>query len=267
MKVLRMNILQKIADERKIDVARAMKNTPLRELEEEARSAPPVRNFAAALTGDAEEVRIIAEIKAASPSRGAIRPDLDAAWMAARYEEGGAVAVSVLTEPHHFKGGPEHLKAARASCGLPVLRKDFILSGYQVVESRVMGADSLLLIVALLDEPLLSDLISLCRWWGMEPLVEVHDREELDVAIRAGAAIIGVNNRDLTTFRVDVETSMKLAVLMPPDVVAVSESGIKSRGQIRALQGAGYHAFLVGEHLCSAEDPAGTLRELVGAGR
>lgn len=207
---------------------------------------------------------IIAEVKKASPSKGLLSPDFDPVRIARAYEEGGAAALSVLTDRRFFQGSLDDLCAARAAVGLPVLRKDFTLEEFHVIEAAAHGADALLLIAAILEEKQIRDLRELAARYGMAALVEVHDARELDVAIAAGADIIGVNNRNLATFEVKLETSLELAERMPGSVVRVSESGIHSAADVRRLQAAGYQAFLVGEHLVKSGDPAGALRALKG---
>ncbi len=212
----------------------------------------PARDFVAALTGP--DLSVIAEIKRASPSRGSIDADLDPAALAAEYERGGASAVSVLTEPRFFQGSPDDLRLVRATVAVPVLRKDFILDPVQIWEARACGADAVLLIVAALDEQALAGLLAETRLAGMEALVEVHDAGEVDVAGAAGARVIGVNNRDLSTFEVDLATAERLAPLLGEDVVTVAESGIRDRADAARMRAAGYDAVLVGESLVRAGD-------------
>lgn len=215
--------------------------------------------------------RIIAEIKKASPSKGVLCPDLRPADLARAYQEGGAAAISVLTERHFFQGELEFLTQVRGCCALPLLRKDFILDSYQLYEARAYGADGVLLIVALLElladgapEAWLEDLMALCAELGMEPLVEVHSSAELKVALKADARLIGVNNRDLHTFQTDPEVTLRLLREIPPGKLVVSESGIRDHADILRLEEAGVAAFLIGETLVRAGDPAAKLRELLG---
>ena len=222
----------------------------------------PVRDFGAALARPG--VSVIAEMKKASPSRGVLRPAYTPDWLAQRLELAGAAALSVLTEEEFFQGALEHLKQARKITSAPILRKDFVFDPWQIWESRSAGADSFLLIVAILDDALLAELLTLGRTLGMEPLVEVHTRAELDRALAAGATIIGVNNRDLRTFDVRLETSLELIEAIPDDRVAVAESGIRTAADIERLARAGFDAFLVGEQLMTAEDPGEALRALFG---
>jgi len=246
-----------------------------RKREDLARGAPPIqkweqaaeeravgrRDFRAALTG--RFPAIIAEAKKASPSKGVLCPDFDAARIASAYERGGASALSVLTDESFFQGSLGDLEAARAAVSLPVLRKDFTIAASQIVEAAAFGADAILLIAAILSESQIREFRESAARYGMASLVEVHDRRELDVAIAAGSRIIGVNNRDLATFEVTLETSLRLAEHMPADLIRVSESGIHDARDIARLSGAGYTAFLVGEHLMRSGDPAAALRQLV----
>jgi indole-3-glycerol phosphate synthase len=226
------------------------------------REAPPVRPFAAALARPGR-VNVIAEHKRRSPSRGAIREDLAPADVARRYETRGAAALSVLTDGPFFGGRMEHLVEARAACSLPVLRKDFVLDPWQVWEARAAGADAVLLIVAALGDAELRDLLAVAGEAGMGALVEVHDRGELGRALAAGSRIVGVNNRDLRTLAVSLDTSLALAPAIPDDVLAVAESGIRTGADVRRLREAGFDAFLVGEHLMAAPDPGEALSRLL----
>ena len=219
------------------------------------------RNFRAALR--AKSPAIIAEIKKASPSRGVLVEDFQPAALAKMYERGGAAALSVLTDRDFFQGGLDDLKTARAACALPVIRKDFTISEYQVIEAAAAGADAILLIVAILDAAQLRGYRELAETFRMDALVEVHDAAELETAKLSGARIIGVNNRDLRTFRVSLDVSMALAADMPEDVIRVSESGIFTFEDVRLLAACGYNAFLVGEHLVKSADPSLALQELV----
>ena len=208
---------------------------------------------------------IIAEVKKASPSQGVLAPDYDPARTATQYEEGGAAALSVLTDEEFFQGSLNDLQAARGAVLLPVLRKDFTIAPEHVLEAAAHSADAILLIAAILTEKELRDFREVAARYAMRALVEVHNRRELDAAIGAGSEIIGVNNRDLTTFEVNLETSLRLAEHMPASVVRVSESGIKDARDIDKLSSAGYTAFLVGEHLMKSPDPAEAVRKLVSA--
>jgi indole-3-glycerol phosphate synthase len=225
------------------------------------KAAPPVRDFAAALSRDA--INILAELKPASPSRGIIRDPFDAVALGKSLEAAGAAALSVLTEGEFFRGSLKNLRDARKQIALPVLRKDFIFDLWQVWESRANDADSFLLIVAVLSDEQLRDLIALGRELRMEPLVEVHTPVELDRALAAGARIVGVNNRDLKTLTVRLETSYELVEQIPEECLAVAESGLRSHDDLKKLRAAGFDAFLIGEHLMLSPDPAEALRNLL----
>jgi indole-3-glycerol phosphate synthase len=221
------------------------------------------RDFRAALS--VHTPAIIAEVKKASPSRGLLCADFDPARIAREYQAGGAAALSVLTDETFFQGKLADLEAARSAVRLPVLRKDFTIATSHVVEAAAHGADAILLIAAILTERELRDFRELAARYALGALVEVHNRRELETALAAGAGIIGVNNRDLATFEVTLETSLRLAEHMPEGVVRVSESGIQDARDIATLRAAGYTAFLVGEHLMKSADPAAALRALAGA--
>ena len=218
------------------------------------------RDFANALR--ANPPSIIAEVKKASPSKGLLCADFRPADIARAYERGGAACLSVLTDEQFFQGSIEDLQSARAATSLPVLRKDFTIGDFHVVEAAAAGADALLLIAAILPVQDLRRMRELAESYEMAALVEVHNDEELAAALDSGARIIGVNNRDLRTFQVTLETSLRLAGKMPPDAILVSESGIHSSADVRLLRAAGYHAFLVGEHLMKSPDPAAALESL-----
>jgi indole-3-glycerol phosphate synthase len=237
---------------------------PLDALRARAEAAPAPPSFHAALSGDG--VAIIAEVKRASPSRGPIAPDLDAAAQATAYRDGGAAAVSVLTEPSRFAGSLDDLGAV-AALGVPALRKDFLVDAAQVWEARAAGAAAVLLIVAALDDPTLVALLSTVEEAGLDALVEVHDETELARAARAGARIIGVNARDLRTFTIDHDAFARLRPAFPAGALAVAESGITTPHDVRAAAAAGADAVLVGEHLVRAGDPRAAVAELVAAGR
>jgi indole-3-glycerol phosphate synthase len=254
-------ILGKIADLRLARLAEEMKTTSLGELEQRAHEAKPPVDFAGVFPRS--RIHVIAEIKKGSPSRGILRADADPEQLARAYAQGGASAISVLTEADHFFGSLNALTMVKSAVSLPVLRKDFILDPYQVVETRASGADSFLLIAALLDRRSLGSLMKEGRKWGMEPLVEVHDADEVEMALKAGARVIGVNNRDLNTFHVDANISLNLIKHIPRECIAVSESGIKTRGQIVRLADAGFRGFLIGESLVTSADPTATIRGLL----
>ena len=228
------------------------------------RQEAPAGRFRAALE-KASVPRIIAECKRRSPSRGVLRADYDPVAIAKGYEKAGAAGISVLTEPTFFDGALEHLQAVRNAVGIPVLRKDFVVSDYQILEARAAGADAVLLIVAALDRQTLSALHTRASALGLDVLVEVHNADELAVAIDAGARIVGVNNRNLRTLEVDVTASETLAARIPRGIVSVSESGLKTPADLTRLQQLGYNAFLIGERFMTAVDPGQALRELLDA--
>ena len=255
-------ILDDIVKAKMKQLARCKRSVPLSRMKERAleRGLKTV-DFAAALRGDS--VKLIAEVKKASPSRGVMCPDIDPVKLAQTYVSNGAAAVSVLTEEHYFEGSLDQLAAIRAGIGTtPILRKDFIFEPYQIYESRAHGADALLLIVAMLSSETLEELLSLSRALGMRCLVEIHDEEELERALACGATVIGINNRDLRTFRVKLDTTRRLRPMIPPDRLVVSESGIRCRDDIRKLKEWDVDAVLVGEALVSADDVAQKVREL-----
>ena len=254
-------VLDRILEARRADVEHRKKVVPETVLKYGVKAASPPRGFSSALSRDG--LNIIAELKPASPSRGVIRDPFDAVALARSLEAAGAAALSVLTEPEFFNGSLKNMRDARKEIALPVLRKDFIFDPWQVWEARANDADSFLLIVAALDDVLLRELIDLGREIGMEALVEVHTVEELDRALGAGARILGVNNRDLKTLGVRVETSFELVDRIPDECVAVSESGLRTHDDLLRLRMAGFDAFLVGEQLMLASDPAAALSGLL----
>ena len=256
-------ILDRIVEARRESVGKRQRLVPLPVLKMAVAKAAPPRDFAAAISGTS--LNIIAELKKASPSRGVIRADFDVATLAVSLAAAGAAALSVLTEEDFFQGSLLNLKQARDASGIPALRKDFLFDPWQVWEARSVGADSFLLIAAILDDAQLAQLLALGRELGMEALVEVHSRAELDRALQAGARVLGVNNRDLKTFTVKLETSLELIASIPDDCIAVSESGLRSHADLQRLRAAGFDAFLIGEQLMQAPDPAAALRELLGA--
>jgi indole-3-glycerol phosphate synthase len=237
---------------------------PLRQLRSVLAEAPAPRGFAAALASRiaAGEAAVIAEIKKASPSKGVLREDFSPAEIARSYERGGATCLSVLTDVDFFQGGDAHLVEARAASNLPVIRKDFIVDPYQVYEARSLGADCVLLIAACLSDTQLRELARLAGGLGMDVLLEVHDRRELERALRVPGTLVGVNNRDLRTFEVTLETTFALLDAVPPDRLLVTESGIRSRGDVAMLRAGGVSAFLVGEAFMRAEDPGAALANL-----
>ena len=255
-------VLDRILEARLLEVEHRKKVLPEAALKYGVKAATAVRDFSAALTRPG--ISILAELKPASPSRGVIRDPFDAIALATSLEAAGAAALSVLTEGEFFRGSLKNLREARKSVQLPVLRKDFIFDPWQVWESRANDADSFLLIVATLRDQQLIELITLGRELGMEPVVEVHTSEELSRAIAAGSRIIGINNRNLKTLDVRLETSFELIEQIPDECIAVSESGIRTPGELAKLRAAGFDSFLVGTSLMLAPDPAAALAEMLG---
>lgn len=256
-----MSFLEGVVASTRVRIEEAKQKVTEEALEQRIGSVPTARDFAGALQAD--DVTAIAEIKRATPAKGPLDLDLDASRTAAAYAEGGAAAISVLTEPDHFKGSLEDLERA-AAVGLPILRKDFIVDPFQLLEARAAGADAVLLIVRILDHPSLGSLLRLTRALGMEALVEVHTEEELDRALDVQATVIGVNHRDLDTFEVDPDRTKKLAPRVPSELILVALSGVSKRSEVQELGAAGARAVLVGESLVTAEDPVLKLRELLG---
>ena len=250
------------ATERITDLRR--EREPLAQLERCAAAATPRGDRFEAALSQAGRVNVIAECKRRSPSRGVLAERYDPVSIARRYGQGGAAAISVLTEPTFFDGALDHLSAVRAAVDLPLLRKDFVVDEYQLFEARAAGADAVLLIVAALDQQALVDLQARATKLGLATLVEVHDEDELLRAIDSGARLIGVNNRNLRTLEVDVDASYRLAARIPSGVVAVSESGLQSRADLEQLAAAGYRAFLIGERFMTDPDPARAIGELIG---
>ena len=256
-------ILNKIVETKRREVAQRKEMIPLRALEKMIAGMPPTRDFKAALDADVG-CAIIAEVKRRSPSRGLFRADFDPVRIALEYESHGAAAVSILTDETFFGGSDADLTAVKEAVTLPLLRKEFIIDPYQIHETRAIGADALLLIAAILTEGQLRECRKLAASLGLAALVEVHDREELEKTLAAGAKIIGINNRDLKTFRTDLQTTRALAPLIPADRIAVSESGIRTRQEIETLLKAGIRAFLIGETLIAAPEIGLKLKELLG---
>lgn len=254
--------LDRILESRRAEVEHRKRVLPETALKYGVAAASPVRDFPGALSRAG--INVLAELKPASPSRGVLREPFDAEALAKDLERAGAAALSVLTEGEFFRGSLKNLRDARKATQLPVLRKDFIFDPWQVWEARANDADSLLLIVAALEDRVLVELISLARELKMEALVEVHTASELDRALAAGAKLIGVNNRDLKTLRVRPETCLEIVECMPDDCIAVAESGLTSAADLRKLRAAGFDAFLIGEHLMTAENPAAALQGLLG---
>jgi indole-3-glycerol phosphate synthase len=257
-------VLDRILESRRAAVDHRKSVLPETALKYGAKAASPLRDFAAALGRDG--LNVIAELKPASPSQGVIRDPFDPVALGQALAGAGAAALSVLTEPEFFGGSLKNLRDARNEIHQPVLRKDFIFDSWQVWESRANDADSFLLIVAALDDLQLRELLFLGHQLGMEPLVEVHTKAELDRALATEARIIGVNNRDLKTLRVRVETSFELIELIPDDRIAVAESGLSTHDDLVRFRNAGFDAFLIGEHLMRAPEPGAALADLLGAG-
>jgi indole-3-glycerol phosphate synthase len=257
------SILKRILDRKAEEVSAGMRERDLATLRAMAQNMPQTRGFSARLKASADGgPAVIAEVKKASPSAGVIREDFRPADIAASYEQGGAACLSVLTDERFFQGSPAFLEQARQACSLPVLRKDFLVSPWQILESRVMGADCVLLIVAALELDMLQELEGLAREYGLDVLVEVHDEEELERALSTAAEMIGVNNRDLHSFTTDLATSERLRPLIPGSRTMVTESGIHSSRDVERLRRAGISAFLVGEAFMRASDPGAELRAL-----
>ncbi|HQT78074.1 MAG: indole-3-glycerol phosphate synthase [Rhodospirillales bacterium 20-64-7] len=263
------DVLARICNDVRADVAmrKAARSIDALKHEVAARNDLP-RGFGFALKNASASGRygLIAEIKKASPSGGLIRPDFDPAAIALAYQEGGATCLSVLTERQHFQGDPEHLKAARAAVSLPVLRKDFMLDPWQVYESRAIGADCILLIMAALSDAQARELEQIAHSLDMDVLVEVHDRDELDRALALETSLIGINNRNLKTLKTDLAITEELAPLVPPDRFLIAESGIRNTDDLRRLSAVGPNCYLVGESLMRQPDVAAAVRELLGDG-
>jgi indole-3-glycerol phosphate synthase len=260
------DVLVRILADKAEEVAARMAITPPAEIERAARHAAPPRDFVGALCAVVAEGRtgLIAEIKRASPSGGLIREPFDPAELARAYEAAGASCLSVLTDGPHFHGAPEHLAEARAACGLPVLRKDFMIHPWQVHEARAMGADAILLIMAALSDAMAAELEALAHSLDMAVLVEVHDAAELERALGLRSRLIGVNNRDLRTLVTDLATCERLIPLIPPDRIPVAESGIRDAADVARMAAAGANCILVGEHLLRQADVGEATRALIG---
>ncbi|TDR39618.1 indole-3-glycerol phosphate synthase [Tahibacter aquaticus] len=261
------DILKKILARKVEEITARSGVVSLRELSARVADASPVRGFVAALQHkiDAAMPAVIAEVKKASPSKGVIRPDFDPAAIARSYESGGAACLSVLTDVDFFQGADDYLRQARAACTLPVLRKDFTIDAYQVYEARLLGADCILLIVAALGDAALAELAALALDLGMDVLVEVHDAEEMQRALVVAESLpvlIGVNNRNLRTFAVSLQTTLDLREQMPSGRLLVTESGILAPADVALMRGHGIHAFLVGEAFMRAPDPGSELQRL-----
>ena len=264
------DILDKIVAVKREEIAAAQRKRPLGVVRADAESRVLTRDFVGALRAKiaAGQAAVIAEVKKASPSKGVLRAEFIPADIAQSYAEGdgktSAACLSVLTDRQFFQGEPDFLKQARASCDLPVLRKDFMVDAYQIYESRAMGADCILLIAACLDDAQMAELEAIARSLDMAVLVEVHDRAELDRALRLKTPLVGVNNRNLRTFEVSLDTTLGMLKDVPADRLLVTESGILSRADVKTMRDAGVHAFLVGEAFMRAPEPGEALAELFG---
>ncbi len=261
------DILKRILARKAEEVAERRTRVPMADLVARNAGAPPARGFAEAVASRVSrgEAAVIAEVKKASPSKGVIRADFDPAAIARSYQAGGAACLSVLTDVDFFQGSDEYLLAARAACALPVLRKDFIVDAYQVHEARALGADCVLLIAAALDDGQLGEFAYLADELGMDVLVEVHDLDELERVLPVPARLLGVNNRNLRTFEVSLDTTLALKPAVPTDRILVTESGILAPGDVALMRDAGVHAFLVGEAFMHQPDPGVALRQLFAA--
>jgi indole-3-glycerol phosphate synthase len=258
-----VGVLEEIVAHKQTELAARRRLVPLDEMRRRAAGAPPPRPFRTALRGP--RMRLIAEVKGASPSAGTIRAEFDPGRVARAYAEAGAAAISVLTDRRFFHGADAHLDAVRRAVDLPVLRKEFVLDPYQVYESRALGADAVLLIVSILPGDALADLRRAAAALGMAALVEVHTEADLARALGAGAALIGINNRDLDTLETTLDVTRRLRPRIPPEITVVAESGIEDRAQVEEMERLGVHAVLVGTALMRAPDPGARVRELLGA--
>jgi len=260
------DILRKILARKAEEIDERNRQVSLRELSQQVAAADAPRGFLSSIERRLRSNRpaVIAEIKKASPSRGVLREDFDPAQIAASYESGGATCLSVLTDVDFFKGADAYLKLARSACSLPVLRKDFTIDPYQVYEARVLGADCILLIVAALGDAMLLELLQLAEHLGMDTLVEVHDREELDRALLTNAPLVGINNRNLRSFETSLDVTLGLLDAIPDDRIVVTESGIHTVDDVALLRARGVHTFLVGEAFMKAPEPGRKLAELFG---
>ncbi len=260
------DILKKIVRRKVEEIAERMEQRPLSQLQHDLSDASPSRGFAAAIEAKiaAGGAGVIAEIKRASPSKGILRADFRPAEIAQSYAGGGAACLSVLTDVDFFQGSDAYLRQARAACSLPVIRKDFIIDPYQVYEARAMGADCILLIVSCLEDRQLCELNELAHHLEMDVLIEVHDADELERALQVENRLIGINNRNLRSFEVSLETTLSLLPKIPDDRVVVTESGILGPADVSLMRGKGVNAFLVGEAFMRAEDPGARLAELFG---
>ena len=259
------NLLTKIVENKKEELREDKLKLPLKEIRARLRNLEPPRNFSKAISAPREKtLNLIAEIKKRSPLKGTLIEDLKVDDLAKRYEDAGASAISVITEKRFFEGNPEYIDVAKNAAKIPVLRKDFLINEYHIYEARYLGADALLLIVAILDSSVLSDFIVLSSELGMSALVEVHSEQELEKALKTNAEIIGINNRNLRTFKVDINTTFRIMKEMPDGKIVVSESGIYTRDDIKRLADAGVKAALVGEAILTSGDVSKKIKELIG---
>ena len=258
------DVLKRILEVKRVENSTRSESVPLAVLNDRIAKQEPVRGFVQSMQArlSASEPAVIAEVKKASPSKGVIRDPFEPAAIAKSYEQGGAACLSVLTDEDFFQGSESALVAARQACSLPVIRKDFIIDNYQVYEARAMGADCILLIVAALDDAQMQSLYALAVELGMDVLVEVHDADELKRALALNPMLLGINNRDLRTFDVSLDTTLSLLENIPAGVTVVTESGILDASHVRQMQNAGIQSFLVGEAFMRADDPGTSLREL-----
>jgi indole-3-glycerol phosphate synthase len=256
------SILERIVQDKRQEVASRMRTAPRTSLERRCADLPAARNFEEALTPAAGGVRLVAEVKKASPSRGVLVADFDPVSLAVTYARHGAAAISVLTDEKYFQGSLDLLAAVHAAVDVPLLRKDFTIDEYQLWESRAAGADAVLLIVSILEPSLLRDLLAAAKGLGLAALVECHTAAEVDTALGVGSRLLGINNRDLATFETRIETTLALLPRIPPGPIIVSESGFFTAEQVRTVVGAGAHAVLVGEGLVKAPDVPAKIREL-----
>jgi len=262
-------ILDRICTEKRKQVADHKNQRPIQELLKRAQDQAPPRGFARALTAKVEAggFGVIAEIKKASPSAGVIRPNFQPAQIARAYQRGGAACLSVLTDTRFFQGSDADLGAARSACDLPALRKDFLVDPYQIVEARALGADCVLLIVAALSDSELAQLEEIALGYGMDVILEVHDEEEMERALRLKSPLIGINNRNLKIMKTDIATTERLVPMLPPDRIAISESGLESPSDLQRMAAVGVHRFLIGESLMRRDDVEEALRVLLAGAK
>lgn len=261
--VIMEGLLKEIVDAKKDELARLKYELPLKEIKNCLRDVEPCRDFLFALSESGKRIALIGEIKKRSPLEGILIKDLRVRELAEKYELAGASAISVITERNFFYGDPEYIKMVKDRVKIPVLRKDFLIDEYHIYESRLIGADAILCIVSILEDSMLSDFMSLSSELSMASLVEIHDEWELERALKAGARIIGINNRDLKSFKVDVNTTLRIIKEVPAGIIVVSESGIRTKNDVKKLIDVGVKAILVGEAIVTAEDMEEKIKELV----